>query len=90
MFKHDLSSLICPICEQIFTKQMVLPCNKTLCSYCITAIVLEKPDTYQCLYCNQWHNLTENTLTINVPLNAILNSITDDFKQMLQTFPINE
>lgn len=83
MFRIDLNTLKCPICEDICFKLLILPCQISICSLCVTALIHEESKPYKCTFCQEIHNLD------NLPSNDLLNQELSLLRNEFLTFLSN-
>ena len=70
---QTIDDLICSGCNDIFIAPRQLPCNKSLCTSCITLI--ENPNEFKCILCNQIHQIPKNNFPTNDQLTEKLNKL---------------
>ncbi len=70
--KIEIKKLLnCKKCEGILDQPKLLPCGKSICSLCVSSIKLNKIE-YECLICNNKHEMPKSGLPINESLVEIL------------------
>ncbi len=57
--------LSCKNCEGRLDKPRILPCGNSICSFCISSIHLKENKEFQCLVCNELHEMPKNGLPLN-------------------------
>ena len=64
--------LNCIKCEGLIDEPRLLPCGNSICSYCSSSIQLANNKEFQCLICNELHEMTQKGLPINKVLVNLL------------------
>jgi hypothetical protein len=64
--------LLCKQCEGKLDTPKSLPCGETICSHCESLVKISNANNFECLVCNEIHDMPKNGLLTNKPLLAML------------------
>jgi len=64
--------LNCKKCEGRLDEPRILPCGNSICSHCVSSIQLKENKEFQCLICNELHEMPQKGLLISKVLVELL------------------